>query len=179
MKLHFDMLMEAGRIITRSLPSVRFIIPVASSLDPVETENRAARWALPVQVVHNDTYRAISACDLIFTASGTVTLEAAILETPMVVFYKLSSLSTFIGKLLIHAKFAGLPNLIAGEEISPEFVGEVPTAVKLADCAIRLLTNPALLEEQRLRLRSIRNQLGAPGISSRVARLVLNVAGAL
>ena len=96
-KLMFDILMDAGRIISRSFPAARFIIPLASSLDARDMESRAARWSLPVQVVHNDTYSAIRACDLILTVSGTVTLEAAILETPMIVLYKLSRLSRQIG----------------------------------------------------------------------------------
>jgi lipid-A-disaccharide synthase len=175
-KLLFDILMDAGRIISRSLPAARFIIPLASSLDARDMEIRAARWSLPVRVVHNDTYSAIRACDLILTASGTVTLEAAILETPMIVLYKVSGLSRQIAKPLIRAKFAGLPNLIAGKEIAPEFVREEPTGPRLAECAIKLLMNPALLDEQRLGLRSIRNQLGAPGISARVARLALDAA---
>jgi len=176
-RLLFDILMDAGRIISRSLPAARFIIPLASSLDARDMESRVARWSLPVQVVHSDTYRAIRACDLILTASGTVTLEAAILETPMIVVYNVSKLSRQIGKLLIRAKFAGLPNVIADREIAPEFVREEPTGLRLAECAINLLMNPALLDEQRLGLRNIRHQLGVPGISGRVARLVLDTAG--
>ncbi|MGA2402655.1 MAG: lipid-A-disaccharide synthase [Syntrophobacteraceae bacterium] len=175
-KLLFDILMDAGRIILRSLPAARFIIPVASSLDTRDMESRAARWSLPVQVVSNDTYSAIRACDLILTASGTVTLEAAILETPMIVFYKLSRLSRQIAKRLIGAKFVALPNLIAGKAIAPEFVREEPTGPCLAGCAIKFLMDPALLDEQRLELRRIRNRLGVPGISGRVARLVLDTA---
>ncbi len=176
-KLLFDVLMEAARIISRSLPAARFLIPVASSLDTRDMESWAARWSLPVQFVYNDTYSAIGACDLILTASGTVTLEAAILETPMIVVYKVSRLSRKIGLLLIRSKFAGLPNVIAGREIVPEFVREDPTGPRLADCALKLLMNPALLDEQRLELRAIRNRLGAPGISARVARLALDTAG--
>ncbi|MFZ0942314.1 MAG: lipid-A-disaccharide synthase [Syntrophobacteraceae bacterium] len=175
--LVFDILMDAGRIISRSFPAARFLIPLASSLDARDMESRAARWSLPVQVVHNDTYSAIKACDLILTASGTVTLEAAILETPMIVVYKVSGLSRQIGLLLIRAKFAGLPNLIAGKAIVPEFVREEPTGPRLAECAIKLLMTPALLDEQRLELRNIRNQLGAPGISARAARIALDTAG--
>ncbi len=175
-KLLFDILMEAGLIISKSFPNARFIMPLAPSLDPSEMQARVARWPLPVRVVPNDTYRAIRACDLILTTSGTVTLEAAILETPMIIIYKLSKLSTKIGRMLIRAKFAGLPNLIADREIAPEFVRDEPTGPRLASCAIKLLMNPALLEEQRIALKNIRNQLGAPGISARVARLALDTA---
>ncbi len=175
-KLMFDILMDAGRIISRSFPAARFLIPLAPSLDARDMESRAARWSLPVQVVHNDTYSAIRACDLILTVSGTVTLEAAILETPMIVIYKVSRLSRLIGKLLIRVKYAGLPNVIADRAIAPEFVREEPTGPRVAECAIKFLMNPVLLEEQRLELRNIRNQLGAPGISARVARLALDTA---
>jgi lipid-A-disaccharide synthase len=175
-KFLFDILMDAGRIISRALPDVGFIIPVAPSLDMRDIQSRAARWSLPVRFVRNDTYGAIRACDLILTASGTVTLEAAILETPMIVLYKISRLSTLIGKALIRARFAALPNLIAGKAIAPEFVREEPTGPRLAECAIRFLTNPVLLEEQRIEFRRIRNKLGTPGISARVARLVLDTA---
>ncbi len=175
-KLMFDILMDAGRIISRSFPAARFLIPLAPSLDARDMESRAARWSLPVQVVHNDTYSAIRACDLILTTSGTVTLEAAILETPMIVIYKVSRLSRLIGKLLIRVKYAGLPNVIADRAIAPEFVREEPTGPRVAECAIKFLMNPVLLEEQRLELRNIRNQLGAPGISARVARLALDTA---
>lgn len=176
-KLLFDMLMKAGQIILRSFPEAGFIMPVASSLDTRDMESRAARWSLPVRIVRNDTYSAIRACDLILTKTGTVTLEAAILETPMIAFYKVSKLSRQIGLLLSRAKFAALPNLIADREIAPEFVRQEPTAQLLAECAIKFLMNPGLLDGQRLELRRIRNQLGAPGISARVARLVLDTAG--
>ena len=176
-KLLFDILMGAGRIISQSFPAARFIIPVASSLNARDMESRAARWSLPVQFVHNDTYGAIRACDLILTVSGTVTLEAAILETPMIIVYKVSSLSKLIALLLVRAKFAGLPNLIAGKAIVPELVRDEPTAISLSECAMKFLVNPALLETQRLELRRIRGLLGDPGISARVARIALDTAG--
>lgn len=176
--LLFDILRDAASIISSCVPAARFIIPVASSLNPQDIERRAARWRVPVQVVGNDTYSVIKACDLILTASGTVTMEAAILETPMIVIYKLSRLSRRIGELLIHAQYAALPNLIGEKEIAPEFVRQEPTAPRLAECAIKLLMNPSLLDEQRTEFRRIRDQLGTPGISDRVARLVLETARA-
>ncbi|MGA2937969.1 MAG: lipid-A-disaccharide synthase [Syntrophobacteraceae bacterium] len=175
-KLLFDILMDAARIISRSLPEARFVIPVASSLDARDIESRAARWSLPVRVVANDTYGAIRASDLILTASGTVTLEAAILETPMIILYKVARLSRRIGELLIRLKLVGLPNVIAGKAIVPEFVEEEPTAPRVAERAIELLKNPDLLSAQRRELGRIHSQLGAPGISGRVARLALDTA---
>jgi lipid-A-disaccharide synthase len=169
--------MEAGQIISRSIPAANFIIPVAPSIDMEDIEGRAARWSFPVRIVQNDTYSVINACDLVLTASGTVTLETAIIGTPMIIFYKVSKLNEVIGRLLIRTQFIGLPNLISGKAIAPEFVQESATGPRLAECAIRLLKDPSLLDEQRSEFMRVREMLGAPGISSRIARLVLETAG--
>ncbi|MHC1729892.1 MAG: lipid-A-disaccharide synthase [Syntrophobacteraceae bacterium] len=175
-KLLFELLMDSARIISHSLPDARFVIPVAPSLDAVSMESQAARWNLPLRVVRDDTYRVVRACDLILTASGTVTLEAALLETPMIITNRLSRISALIGKQLIRVKYIGLPNLIANREIAPEYVQDAATAEHLARRAIELLSNPALLESQRIELRRIRELLGDPGISYRVALLALDLA---
>jgi lipid-A-disaccharide synthase len=172
----FDLLMEAGQMIRKSLPDARFLMPVASSIDSRELESRVARWSLPVRIVKNDTYRAMRACDLILTKTGTVTLEAAILQTPMVAFYKVSRVTRLIAKLLATADFVAMPNLIAGREIVPEFARREPTGQLLAQSALRLLHAPGLLAAQRCELGRIRDQLGSGGISARVARLVLDTA---
>ena len=96
----------------------------------------------------------------------------------MIVVYKVSKLSRLIGKKLIRTKFAGLPNLIAGRTIAPEFVEEEPTAPRVAGVRHRALSAPDLLDVQRRELGRIHGRLGAPGISGRVARLVLETAGA-
>ncbi|MCL5406350.1 MAG: lipid-A-disaccharide synthase [Deltaproteobacteria bacterium] len=172
----FDMLMEAARCILKSMPEARFIMPVASSIDARELQSRVSRRSMPVQVVSNDTHSVVRACDLILTKTGTVTLEAAILETPMIAFYKVSRVTRRIVEALVTTEFAALPNLIAGREIVPEFARQEPTGQLLAECALRLLKDPGLLREQRLELRRIRGQLGSCGISDRVARLVLDTA---
>ncbi|MGC9196701.1 MAG: lipid-A-disaccharide synthase [Syntrophobacteraceae bacterium] len=170
----FTLLMEAGQIILKALPRARFIMPVAPSMDARELEQRAAYWSIPLQVVRDDTYRALRACDLILTKTGTVTLEAALLETPMVAFYKVSRLTRMIVEPLITVDFIALPNLIAGREIVPEFVRKEPSGPVLAEAALRLLKSPLLLEAQRAELRRIRDRLDCSGISERVARLVLD-----
>jgi lipid-A-disaccharide synthase len=170
----FPMLMEAGKIILQALPRARFIMPVAASIDAWELEQQAAHWSLPLQVVRNDTYRALRACDLIVTKTGTVTLEAAILQTPMVAFYKVSKVTRLIVEPLLTVDFIALPNLIAGREIVPEFVRIEPNGPVLAEAALRLLGSSRLLDAQRAELRKIRDRLDCSGISERVARLVLD-----
>jgi lipid-A-disaccharide synthase len=175
-RMLLPILLRAAEIIQRAVPEVSFILPVASTLSEVSLEQRiGASTSVPVEIVAGDTWGVISACDLILTASGTVTLEAALLGTPMVVFYRVSKLSEPIGRLLIKARFIGLPNLIAGRAIVPELIQNDVHPQRLADTALSLLREPQRLQEQRRELAAVRTQLGQPGVADRVARLALEL----
>ncbi|MFZ2447392.1 MAG: lipid-A-disaccharide synthase [Syntrophobacteraceae bacterium] len=177
-KLLFELLMDSARLVFHGVPEAKFIIPVAPSLDTAMIEGLAAKWELPVRVVSGDTYGVIQACDLILTSSGTVTLEAAMLGTPMIITYRISRLSAAIGRLLLSKRewIFGLPNLIAGRQVAPEFMQETARADLIAAEAISHLRNPERLETQRREFMRIRGQLGEPGIAEHVARLVLETA---
>jgi lipid-A-disaccharide synthase len=174
--LLFELLMDSAQIIHESFPGACFMIPVASSLNSDDIKARAAKWKFPLQIISNDTYGVIRSCDLILAASGTVTLEAAIIGTPMIITNRVSRLSGQIGKRIIHVRHAGLPNLIAGRDIVPEFIQDRAQAQFIAEKAISMLRIPACLEGQRQELRRIRGLLGEPGVADRVARLVLQTA---
>ncbi len=175
LKLLFDMLLDSAGIIRAEFPEAEFIIPAAPSLDVEEIERRALQRHVPVRIVSGDTYGVIAACDLLLTSSGTVTLEAAIIGTPMIITYRLSRISAEIGIRLLRDRkqFFGLPNVIAGRQVAPEFIHDDARPELLAAQALRHLKNPELLDCQRREFRKIRDQLGEPGISERVARLVL------
>jgi lipid-A-disaccharide synthase len=175
-KLLFELLMDSAQRIHTRLPDARFIIPVAPSLNQRDIKDLAARWNFPLQIVSDDTYGVIRSCDLILTASGTVTLEAAIIGTPMIITNRVSRLSGKIGRRMIRVKHIGLPNLIADCEIVPEFVQETAQAEFIAERAISMLQNPAYLEQQREEFRRIHVRLGEPGTAERIAQLVLKTA---
>jgi lipid-A-disaccharide synthase len=171
-------LMESAARIGERRPDVDFIIPLAPSIDPGLIDGIIKRWPIPVRTARGDTYGVIRACDLIITASGTVTLEAAILGTPMIITYKLSNLSYHAGRHLIRVDRAGLPNLIAGKLIAPELLQKEANPARLTEEALSLLNDPARLARQRIELEGIRGLLGEPGVVNRVASLVLNRLGA-
>lgn len=175
--LVLPVLLESAAAIRRRLSGVRFLLPVAPSLDRSLVEKRLAGSGLPTRVVSGDTYGVIRACDLLITVSGTVTLEAAVLGTPMIVTNRVSPLTCLVGRHLIRVPFVGLPNLIAGRRIVPEYLQEDARPGAVADEAVRLLTTPGALEEQRNALAAIRSELGRPGAADRVARLVLDLMG--
>ncbi len=130
--------------------------------------------SLPLKIVRGDSYGVMQACDLLLCASGTVTLEAAILNVPMIIVYKVSPLSAFLARHLIHVSHAGLPNIIAGRTIVPEFLQDNAREDCLAEEAIFFLEHPHILELQRNQLAQIRGMLGAPGVARRVSELVLH-----
>jgi len=165
--------LDTAELLQRQMPGCSFIIPVAPSLDPSVFEDELSMRDLPLRLVAGDTYGVVRSCDLLLTVSGTATLEAAILGTPMIIINRVSSLSYHLGRRLIRVRHIGLPNLIAGRQIVPEFVQNDARPQRIADEAGRFLEHPELMERQRLELRRTKNQLGESGVADRVARLVL------
>jgi lipid-A-disaccharide synthase len=170
-----DVMLEGAQLIRQRLPGVSFILPVAATVERREIEARAERCHLPIRLVSADTYRVMRACDLLIVASGTVTLEAAILGTPMLVIYRVAPLTYRVGQFLVHAKFMGLPNLISDRRISPELLQYEASGERIAREALLLLENPERLRKQREEFATLRAGLGEPGVSERVARMVLEV----
>jgi lipid-A-disaccharide synthase len=168
-------LIDSAQIIQKRLPEVSFLIPVAPSLDKAHFEAALAGRGLSVRLVEGDTYGVIRACDLLLTVSGTATLEAAILGTPMIITNRVSDLSYRLGGHLIKVKYIGLPNLIAGRRIVPEYVQQEAQPSLIASEAINLLEHPDRLQAQRCALGLIRSELGEPGVADRVARMVLRI----
>ena len=103
----------------------------------------------PVQVIAGRTGDLLAAADLALAASGTVTVEAALLGTPMVTFYRVNAASWALGKLLVRTPYFAMANLIAGEKLVPELMQNEATGYRLAEEAGRLLDSPASLEQMR------------------------------
>jgi lipid-A-disaccharide synthase len=178
MHMLLPILLRAAAEIEAALPGVSFILPIAPTLSADELNRRVREYSVvPVRMVGGDTWGVIRACDLVLTASGTVTLETAILETPMVIIYRVSKLSEPIGRLLINTPFIGLPNLIAGRAIAPELIQAAANPRSLAHTAVSLLKDGQQLEQQRQELAAIRALLGQPGAAERAARSALELVG--
>ena len=113
------------------------------------------------------------ASDLILVASGTATLEAACLLTPMIVLYKLSRLSWWTAQRFVKLDSSALPNIVAGHQIVPEFLQDDVKVEPIFSIALDLLQDSEKREEQRKALCKVRQQLGESGAAERTARLVL------
>jgi lipid-A-disaccharide synthase len=120
----------------------------------------------------------MAAADVLLVASGTATLEAALLGTPMVVCYRVSRLTEMVGRLLKQIPWISLPNIVARRTAVPEILQADVTGARLAAEAERLLEDHDAAADQRLAFKDLRERLGEPGVGERAARAILKIAGA-
>ena len=158
-------------LIRARVPGVQFIVAGAPSLP----EGLFAPFG-DVRVVRDRTDDVLAASDVVITASGTATVQAALHERPMVVVYRLSPLTYRIGKPFVRVDTYAMANLVAGSRIVPELIQDEFTPNRVADETVRLLTDQAQHARTREALRRVREKLGSAGASARAAEAVLEVA---
>jgi lipid-A-disaccharide synthase len=129
---------------------------------------------LPVRVV-TEIYDAMALCTVLIVATGTATLEAAVLGIPMVAVYRLPWLSWLIAKRIVSVRYAALPNILADAEIVPEYLQQRMTPNAIAPAVAALLDDPQRRTAMRAALREVATALGTPGAATRAAREVLSI----
>ncbi len=172
------MLDAAARVSRRARPDAQFVVALASRRSPEEvdavTKSRGGGSGMPqtLRVIEGETREALAASDAAAVCSGTATLEAALLGTPLVVVYKESALNWHTLGRLIEVEHYGLVNLIAGERVAPELMQDDFTGESLAR-ELLVLLEPGRNADVRARLRSAVARLGEGGASRRAADAVL------
>lgn len=171
------LMIDAAEIISSRYDKLRCILPVAPTISRDPVISAIERSPLEITVSPVDIYRTLCACDIALVASGTATLETAIMEVPMVIAYKVSQVSSLIGKLVINVPYVGLVNLIAGEEVVPELIQDDVTAERLAGEALSILENEKRKTDMVKKLGMVKARLGSGGASDRTARIALDMIG--
>jgi lipid-A-disaccharide synthase len=161
---------RAAALIQQARPESRFVLPVAPTLTHDLIRRHLSNG--PEVALVEGASLALSACDVVIVCSGTATLEAAILQRPMVVVYRASTLSYHLAKRLIQVPFISLPNLLAGAEIVPELIQGEATPERIAAATLALIEDSG---QQAADLAKIREQLGAPGASKRAALMLVSM----
>jgi lipid-A-disaccharide synthase len=167
---------DAALEIRRARPGLRCVLALAPTVDRRLVE-RILAGAPGITLVERDTHAVMAAADLLVVASGTATLEAALLGTPMIICYRVSHVSYRLFLLLVRVSWIGLPNIILGRTAAPELYQEHMTAARIAREGLRLLSDPAALAAQRAAFAELQGAFGPPGAGTRAARLVLETAG--
>jgi lipid-A-disaccharide synthase len=168
-------MLRAAEILAQKIQNLQFILPLADTLEEKTVGDIVSGFTIKVKVISGQTYDAVSCCDLAIVASGTATLETALLGVPMIIIYKISPLSYFIGKLVVNVKNIGLANIIAGKTVVPELIQGKANAQSIAAEAVAILTSVERKKEMMNELAEIRAKLGKPGAAIRAAQLVLDM----
>ena len=165
-------------LIASRVPGVQFVVAAAPNLpDTLFAPLISAGCGFGrTAMVHERTDDVLAASDVVITASGTATVQAALHERPMVVVYKLSPLTYRLGKPFVRVDTYAMANLVAGKRIVPELIQDEFTSARVADECVRLLTDEELRQRTRDELRRVGERLGGVGASGRAAEAVLAVA---
>lgn len=167
-------MMEAGLRIKGSFPDIHCVIGQAPTVSEEWIDEVIDRKKFPVTLVPNQPNEVMAVADLLLVASGTATLQAALIGTPMILTYRVSWLTYLITEIIVTVEHIGLVNLVAGRGIVPELLQAEATAERLSEEALRLLNDPKQYHCMRDAFQTIREKMGKPGASDRAAQVVLS-----
>lgn len=170
-------ILGAARLLKQQFPDIQFVLPLASTLRDADLAPYLADTKLPVTIIRERIHDLIRACDAVISVSGTVTLEIALVQTPLVIIYKLSPITYQIAKRLVKVDHIGLCNIVANETVANELIQDDASPGRIAAEISRYLLDPHLAAASRNRLDLVRQRLGGGGANSRVARLVMDMLG--
>jgi len=170
---HLGPMVGAATLLREEFLDLQFLLPIAPTVDPAEMRQRLLTLGperLGIVMLTEGRYDALAACDAAVVASGTATLETALLEVPMVVVYRMNPLTFMLARLASSVPHIGMPNLIVGRRVVPELVQGACRAERIAAELRRILTDPGVSGEMRSSLKEVRARLGAPGAIDKAAR---------
>jgi len=174
---HLPVMLEAARLLARMRKRAAFVLSVAPMADKQVIENIIAQKGKGLDIIleTGDVQCVFNRCHLVIAASGTVTLEAAIAGIPGVVIYKVSPTSYWLGKALVRVDYICLANLIADKAIFPELLQSQASPKRIADEVMAIITDSNIRGRMKRDLLTVRNALGGPGASQRVADIALEM----
>lgn len=177
---HLSLFLDVARVLHARRPDVRFALGLAPTLERAGVQGEIAAARLPpdlvLDLVEGQPHVLMRAADVVLAKPGTVTIEAMLLERPLVVAGRASPLSVLIGRRIIHVPSFTMANLIADAPVVPEFLQEAARPEAIAEALSQLLAGPAA-EQQRARLAPVRAALGAGGAAERAAEIAEEMLG--
>ena len=173
--LLLPVMLSAANIIKDDFPMTQFIILKAECIEKDLIKEYSTNNKLNIKIIENQHYDAINSCDLCMVASGTATLETAILQKPMVVTYKTSFLTWILAKLFVKIPNIGLVNIVANKKIMPECIQFDASGENIANELKKIFTDDMKLEELKEELLKVKQTLDLGGASKNAANKILEV----
>jgi lipid-A-disaccharide synthase len=171
---HLPVMLEAVARFQRER-TIQFLCVRASTVNPGVIETRLKRAAITMPIVSDNRYDAVNASDLVWVASGTATLETALLLKPMIVVYRLAGLTYLLARWLVKVDHIAMVNLIAEKRVVPELIQSEFNAARLIDESRALLNDRKRYQTVVDELSRLRGKLGLPGAAERVADLAFSM----
>lgn len=174
---HLPVMLDTANILKEKVKHAKFIVSHAPSVARKDIETVLGGYGngLEIEVVSEGVESVFNRSDVLVAASGTVTLQAAIHGKPMVIMYKVSPMSYWLGRALIRVRHIGLVNLVAGRELIPEFIQGQASADNIATTLDGMLKDRHELNRLKSQLLSLREKLGGPGAAERVAEIAFDL----
>jgi len=172
-------MLKSVEIIAKKLPETQFMLIKSPIIDKKFYEGFVGAYCntplqLSVKIIDDNRYDAVACADFALVASGTATLETAILGIPMALVYKVSFLTWLIARILIRIPYIGLVNVIAAEKIIPEFIQFGADPEKITTECITMLQSPINISKMKTALANVKEKLGPSGASANAANEILN-----
>jgi lipid-A-disaccharide synthase len=168
-------MVETARLLGRRYSEIRCVLPLAPTIDPEFLESFIHDSPVEIKVIQGDVHEVLSSCDVALVASGTATLDTAIMGVPMAIVYKVSLVSYLVGRMVIKVPHIGLVNLVAGEEVVPELIQHEVTAERLAREVEIILEDREVRAKMKDKLKRVKESLGRGGASERTAGIALEM----
>jgi lipid-A-disaccharide synthase len=168
-------ILESAKRVQQQFPDVQFVLPLASTLEDSDVLPSFATSGVSATITRERIHDLIRTCDAVISVSGTVTLEVALIGTPMVIIYKLAPLSYALAKRLVKIKHIGLCNIVAGEAVVKELIQHDASPANISAEIDHILGNVLYANEIRRKLSAVRSQLKSGGAAENVARLALSI----
>ena len=175
---HWPVLLQTAQRIVREQKNVSFITLATDHEMRQKLEEEWARQPMSgvsLDILAGQSLTQLTRCSLAIVASGTATLECAMAGLPMLVIYKTSWLTYWLGRFLIQLPYLSMVNVLAGEKVVPEFLQGAMEPERLAKAALQILRNPKGAEAMAGRIREVAKKLGGPGAAARAATEVEEV----
>lgn len=169
-------ILQSAQRLKQAHPELQFLLPLAPTLTRQDIDAHLQNYhELGIQIISGRAYDVMSMCDVIITVSGTVTLEIALIGTPMIIINKVAFLTYAIVNRMLKIEHIGLCNIVAGKRIVPELIQYDATPEKIAQTASVLLSNDAEREKIKQELSMIEQRLGVKGGIENIAQLAVEM----
>jgi len=168
-------MLDTAKFLRKALPAAQFILVKPPQMNQAIYHRHLNKTDLKIVIVEEKAYDCIAHSDFCLVASGTATLETAILQKPFIIIYKMNLLNYLLYRPQVRIPFVGMVNIVAGKRIIPEFIQFRARPRKIAQTILDLWQDKEKMQEIKLKLKETVSLLGEKGATRRAAQLILNI----